>query len=156
MYAWLKLLHVAAVILFLGNIYTGLFWKLIADQTRDPRIMAHTLEAIIRSDRWFTLPGVLIVTVTGVGAALAGNLGLLRVGWIAWSLALFAASGLVFGLRLVPLQRQLRDLARQGDTQGNLDWPRYRRLSLTWELWGAVALVTPVVSMALMVLKPGH
>jgi uncharacterized membrane protein len=79
MYAWLKLLHVAAVILFLGNIYTGVFWKLIADRTREPRIMAHTLDGIIRSDRWFTLPGVLIITITGVGAALAGNLELLKV-----------------------------------------------------------------------------
>jgi uncharacterized membrane protein len=156
MYAWLKLLHVAAVILFLGNIYTGVFWKLIADRTREPRIMAHTLDGIIRSDRWFTLPGVLIITITGVAAALAGNLELLKVDWIAWSLALFAASGIVFGLRLVPLQRRLRDLAREGDTRGSLDWPSYRRLSLAWELWGAFALLTPIAAMALMVLKPGH
>jgi uncharacterized membrane protein len=156
MYAWLKLLHVAAVVLFLGNIYTGLFWKLIGDRTRDARIMAHTLDGIIRSDRWFTLPGVLLIIATGVGAALAGNLPLMRVPWIAWSLALFAVSGVIFGLRLVPLQRQLRDLARLGETQGSLDWPRYSRLSLSWEIWGAVALLTPVAAMVLMVLKPGR
>jgi uncharacterized membrane protein len=155
-YLWLKLLHLAAVVVFLGNIYTGLFWKAIADRTRDPRIMAHTLDGIIRSDRWFTIPGVLVIVIGGIGAGVAGNLQLLRVGWIVWSIVLFTLSGVVFGVRLVPLQRQLRDLARRGETGGGLglDWGRYGRLSLAWELWGAFALAAPVVAMGLMVLKP--
>ena len=154
MYLWLKLLHIAAVVVFLGNVYTGLFWKAIADRTRDPRIMAHTLDGIIRSDRWFTLPGVLIIVIGGIAAGVAGNLHILRVGWIVWSIVLFTLSGLVFGVRLVPLQRQLRELARQADTDRGLDWGRYDRLSLAWELWGAFALAAPVVAMGLMVLKP--
>ena len=40
MYLWTKLLHVAAVIAFLGNIATGLFWHLHAARTRDPRLLA--------------------------------------------------------------------------------------------------------------------
>lgn len=35
MYHILKLIHVAAVIIFLGNIITGLFWKAHADRTKD-------------------------------------------------------------------------------------------------------------------------
>jgi len=35
-----------------------------------------------------------------------------------------------------------------------LDWARYHRLARVWELWGAVALVTPVAALVLMVLKP--
>ncbi len=48
MYLALKSLHIIAVVLFLGNVITGVFWKSHADQTGDPRIIAHTLDGIIR------------------------------------------------------------------------------------------------------------
>ena len=51
MYLALKLLHVVAVIVFLGNITTGLFWHAHAARTRDPKLLAHTMDGIIRSDR---------------------------------------------------------------------------------------------------------
>ena len=49
MYLAMKVLHVLAVVLFLGNIITGVFWKAHGDRTGDPRIIAHTLEGIIRA-----------------------------------------------------------------------------------------------------------
>ena len=69
MYLTLKLLHVVAVIIFLGNITTGLFWHAHAARTRDPKLLAHTMDGIIRSDRWFTLPGVVAIIVAGVALA---------------------------------------------------------------------------------------
>ncbi len=154
MYLWLKLLHLVAVVAFLGNITTGLFWKLHADRTRDPRIIAHTFDGIIRSDRWFTIPGVVLILAGGIGAAIVGGVPLLGTGWILWSIVLFTISGLAFVLRVAPLQTQLRALAQAGAEQGSLDWARYHRLARTWELWGAVALLTPVAALVLMVLKP--
>lgn len=154
MYLWLKLLHLAAVVAFLGNITTGLFWKLHADRTRDPRIIAHTFDGIIRSDRWFTIPGVVTILVGGIGVAIVGGISLLGTGWIVWSIVLFTISGLVFVIRVAPLQTQLRALAQAGAEQGTFDWARYNRLARVWELWGAVALVTPVAALVLMVLKP--
>jgi uncharacterized membrane protein len=81
-YLAMKTLHILAVVLFLGNIITGLFWKAHGDRTADPRIIAHTLEGIIRSDRWFTIPGVLLIVGFGVAAALLGRLPILGTGWI--------------------------------------------------------------------------
>ena len=89
MYLALKLVHIAAVMLFLGNITTGLFWKAHGDRSRDPRIIAHVLEGIIRSDRWFTIPGVVVILAAGVATAVVGGLPLLRTAWIRWSLVLF-------------------------------------------------------------------
>ncbi len=154
MYLWLKLFHVAAVIAFLGNITTGLFWHAHAARTRDPRLLAHAVDGIIRSDRLFTIPGVVAIIVTGLGAAIIGGHPILRTPWILWSLVLFGVSGLVFVLRVAPLQVQLRALARAGTDQGALDWGRYQRLARTWELWGAIALLTPIAALVLMVLKP--
>jgi uncharacterized membrane protein len=154
MYLWLKLLHLAAVVAFLGNITTGLFWHAHAASTRDPRLLAHTMDGIIRADRLFTVPGVLVITLAGFAAAGIGRLPILHTGWIVWTLVLFLASGLAFMLRVVPLQRQLHAYARKGAETGAFDFGVYHALARRWEIWGAVALLTPLAGMALMVLKP--
>ena len=155
MYLVLKTLHILAVVLFLGNIITGLFWKAHGDRTGDPRIMAHTMDGIIRSDRWFTLPGVLLIIVFGIGAALVAGVPILRTGWILHSLILFGISGLAFVGQVAPLQQRLRVLALEGAAGGQWDAVAYRRLSRRWEFWGAVAVLTPLGALVLMVVKPG-
>lgn len=152
MYLMLKLAHVAAVILFLGNITTGLFWHAHAVRTRDPKLLAHTMDGIIRSDRLFTLPGVLLIIAAGVGLAIYGHFPLLRTGWILWTLVLFGISGIVFGARVAPMQRELKAIAERGLT-GNFDYAGYRALATRWEIWGAIALLTPVAGLGLMILK---
>jgi uncharacterized membrane protein len=154
MYLLAKLLHVVAVILFLGNITTGLFWHLHAARTKDARLLAHTMDGIIRSDRIFTVPGVVLIIVTGIAAAIYGQLPILRTGWILWTLVLFLAAGVIFMIRVAPLQRRLRALAQAGVQSGSFDYAAYRALAVRWELWGAAALLTPFAGLVLMVLKP--
>jgi uncharacterized membrane protein len=154
MYLLIKLLHIAAVIAFIGNIATGLFWHTHAARTRDPKLLAHTMDGIIRSDRLFTVPGVVVIIVTGVAAAIYGNLPMLRTGWILWTLIFFIVSGLIFMIRVTPLQRQLRALAVAGVQCGSFEYAQYHALAVRWEIWGAAALLTPLAGLALMVLKP--
>ena len=154
-YLAFKLFHIVAVILFLGNIVTGLFWKAHADRTRDPRVIAHTLEGIIRSDRWFTIPGVIAIVVGGFGTAIVGGTPILGTGWILWSLVLCTISGLAFSFKVAPLQRRLSALARTSVESSRFDWARYQALSRSWELWGLFALLTPAAAVVLMVMKPG-
>jgi len=153
-YLFLKLLHIIAVIMFLGNIITGLFWKFQADRTNDPRIIAHVFGGIIRSDRWFTIPGVVLILLAGVGAAIIGHFSILGTGWILWSIILFSISGLVFSLRVAPLQVRIASMAHAAMGTDQMDWDLYHKLSRSWEFWGLVALLTPVVAVILMVLKP--
>ena len=65
LYLGFKLLHVLAVVLFLGNITTGVFWKANADRTRNPVVIANMLEGIIRADRLFTISGIAFMAVVG-------------------------------------------------------------------------------------------
>ena len=51
LYLALKALHIVSVVLFLGNIITGVFWKVHADLSGDLRARAQALDGIIRSDR---------------------------------------------------------------------------------------------------------
>src|SRR4029077_1109145 len=97
MYLIFKLIHVVAVIAFLGNIGVGVFWKAWADRTKDARIIAHTMEGIIKADRIFTIPGVILILIGGLGAAYAADLSILKTGWILWGLGLFILSGIAFG-----------------------------------------------------------
>jgi len=155
MYLLLKLVHLLAVILFLGNIITGLFWHAHAVGTRDPKLLAHTMAGIIRSDRYFTIPGVVLIVAAGMGLAVLGHFPILRTGWILWTLILFAISGFMFAWRVAPLQKQLQRFAMSGAESGMFDYRHYHRLAIRWELWGAAALLTPLLGLVLMVLKPG-
>jgi len=152
MYQLLKLVHILAVIIFLGNVITGLFWKAHADRTRNVPFIGHTMRGIIRSDRWFTIPGVVVITVAGLFAAVRVGLPILGTGWIFWSLIAFGVSGLAFAFRVAPLQKQLLALASTpADTP--FDWDLYHSRSRQWELWGFVATITPLIAVAMMVLK---
>jgi uncharacterized membrane protein len=151
---WYKLLHVASVIAFLGNITTGLFWHAHAAATRDAKILAHTMDGIIRSDRLFTMPGITGIILFGTAAAMKRGLPILGTGWILWTIVLFAISGVLFSIRVAPLQRQLRALAASGAAAGSFDYAAYHAMARRWELWGAAALLTPLAGLAFMVLKP--
>ena len=154
MYIALKILHVAAVVIFLGNLVTGILWKMHGDQTGDPVIIRHTVAGLIRADRWFTIPGVVLILIGGFGAAVVGGLPLLRTPWILAGIILFTISGFAYMGRVVPLQRQMLAVARSGVETGTFDWDSYRALSRSWNVWGSIALLTPVLAMIGMIAKP--
>lgn len=130
-----KLVHVISVDLFLGNIITGLFWAAQAHRSRDPRLIAATFEGIIRSDRWFTIPGVIGIVVAGMAGAINGRIPILGTGWIFWSIVLFSISGVLFAGWVAPLQRRIHDIA--GDAAGfEKKWSTYATLYRRWEVSG--------------------
>lgn len=149
-YLVLKLVHILSVVLFLGNITTGLFWHARAQKTGDPKIIAHTMAAIIASDRLMTIPSVVLIVITGVAAALMGGYPIFSTDWIFWTLVLFIVSGVLFMAFVVPLQRQMLVYS----LSGAFDPPVYSAIALRWKLWGLLALLTPLAGVVLMVLKP--
>ena len=153
MYLWLKVLHVVAVVLFMGNIITGVFWQKHAGRTRDPRLIASAMRGIIGSDRLFTMPGVVLIILSGLAMAWVGGWPILGTPWILWSIILFAVSGAVFMARLAPLQRRMAGFAEAGAAAGNFDLAAYQRMSKQWDFWGAIATLAPLAALALMVLK---
>jgi uncharacterized membrane protein len=147
MYLFLKLIHVAGVVLFLGNITVGVFWKRASDRSGNAAVMAFTIDAIIAADRLFTIPGIILLLIGGFAAAFVGGIPILATGWLLWGLIAFILAGAAFG----PLSRTQRNLsvAAHGG-----DLPAYERLSRSWNLWGTIALVLPIIAFVLMILKP--
>jgi uncharacterized membrane protein len=82
-----------------------------------------------------------------------GDLPILATGWILWPIILFSISGIVFGVWVAPLQRRIAEAARAAESSAQA-WDSYQALYKRWEMWGLLALITPAIAMAIMVLKP--
>ena len=147
-----KLLHVLAVIVFLGNITIGAFWKIQADKSTDRLKIAETFKNLIKADRIFTMPSVTILFIFGMGAAMQGNLSLVETPWILWSIVMLIISAFIFMSKLVPLQKQILALANDEE---KFSWDVYLTLSRKWNIWGTIATITPYIAVVLMVLKFG-
>ena len=152
-YLILKAIHLLAVVAFLGNIVTGLFWMRFARKTNDIRIIHHTAKGLIASDKLFTIPGVLIITAAGFYAAIYGGIPLLRTGWIFWPILLFTLSGLFFSFRVAPLQGKMRRALENVTGEQVLETGGFDKLLKQWEFWGFMAVVTPIISFFMMILK---
>ena len=147
LYLALKLVHIAGVVLFLGNITVGVFWKSYADRSGNIAWMASTMDGIIASDRIFTIPGIIVLLVGGLGAAFVGGIPILSTGWLLWGLIALILSGVAFG----PLSRAQRKMSRAAHA-GNRQ--EYEDFSKSWNFWGTLALLFPVIAFVLMILKP--
>lgn len=147
----LKLVHLLGVVLFIGNIVVTGWWKVMADRTRDPAIVAFAQRQVTATDWVFTLGGVVLVTVGGVGNALHADLPL-GSGWTGIGMALFVLSGVVWGAILIPVQIRQHRMAL-GFSQGTEIPAAYWRLCRAWIVWGTVATVLPLAAIPFMVWK---
>ena len=152
-YSYLKLIHVFAVIIFLGNIIMGLFWMRIAVKTKDLKIINFTMKGIRDGDRYFTIPGVLVITAFGFFAAISGQLPILHTGWILWSIIMFSISGLAFAFKIAPLQKKIYNLTLNKETSSDFNWINFKKVYVEWDIWGLIALLTPLAAFAMMILK---
>jgi uncharacterized membrane protein len=155
-YNYLKLIHLIAVMIFLGNIVTGLFWMSIAVRTKDLKIIHFAMKGIIKADRYFTIPGVLIITAGGFLAAINGHFPILKTGWIFWSVIMFSISGLAFAFKIAPLQKEIYNLTLNKEQMADFSWEGFKKIYVKWEIWGLIALLTPLAAFAMMVLKLPH
>lgn len=146
-----KLLHIIAVIIFMGNITLAPFWKSAADRTKDRIRIADTMKNIIRADRFFTMPAVTFLIIFGFGAQMTAGYEM-ETPWILWGFIMIIISAAVFMAKVVPLQKKLFALAND---ESKFQWDEYEKLSKQWNLWGSIATLAPYIAVILMVLKPG-
>jgi len=152
-YPLLKLLHIAAVIIFLGNIITGHFWMHMAIRSKDVNIIRHSVNGIMLSDRIFTIPAVIIIIAAGILSALYGNIPLLRTGWIIWSIVLFTLSGVIFSTKLSVMLRKMLTLTNEQHVNREQEWISINNLYRQWNTWAVVAIMLPLAALVMMVLK---
>ena len=150
--AWLSL-HILGVVLFLGNIVVTAVWKMLADRTRNPPVVAYAQRLVTVTDIAFTATGAALIVVSGQvmarewGGVFGGPLWL-TVGW-----SLFIASGVIWLVLLVPIEVMQERLARSFRDAPAIPG-RYWRLSRLWAVFGVIATVLPLLNLYFMVFKP--
>jgi uncharacterized membrane protein len=151
-YSAFKVVHLFGVVIFLGNIIVTAVWKVMADRTADPRIIAYAQRLVTLTDWIFTAGGVLFILVGAYGMAAVAGLNL-RANWLIWGQALFVISGLIWIFVLIPTQiaqaREARAL-----TNGSAIPESYWRHSRRWAIWGIIATIVPLANLYFMVFKP--
>lgn len=151
-YALFKLTHLLAVVIFLGNIITGFFWMRIAVKTRDLKIIHFTMKGIRGADRYFTIPGVIFIVTAGLLTAILGHFPILHTKWILWSIIMISISGHSFAFKVVPLQKKIYHLTLNKE-ETHFDWKNFDKVYRAWEIWGLIALLTPLAALAMMIVK---
>jgi uncharacterized membrane protein len=144
--------HVVGVVLFLGNIVVTAVWKMLADRTRAPAVVAYAQRLVTVTDIVFTAPGAALIAISG--PILADDLGGIGgPGWLTLGFGLFIASGLIWAGALIPIQVAQARLARTFRNEEAVP-PGYWRLATLWAVFGTIATLLPLANLYLMIVKP--
>jgi uncharacterized membrane protein len=145
------LLHLFAVIVFLGNIITEIRWLYQASKTGSKDIIRFAITGIIKGDKIFTLPCVFLITVTG--SFIYSNFSLSENHWLLFALISYIFSGLVYTVKVAPLQKRMLDVVSDKSPMlPNV----YKKTYASWNFWGWVALLTSVWALALTTIRIPH
>lgn len=148
---WL-VLHLLGVLLMVGNIVTAAFWKIRADLTGNPGVIHHTVKNIMTADYFFTIPGLVLIIISG--CTMAGRSGASFSGWnwLTLSLILLAVTGFIWLAVLIPLQLKMIRFSAACVEEGAVS-AEYRVASRRWAIFGIAATLLPIVILYLMVMK---
>jgi uncharacterized membrane protein len=148
---WLTL-HLVGVVVFVGNIITAAFWKVRADLLKNPIIIHSTVKNVMLADYVFTLPGLVLIIVSGIVMAVQAKIPLMGMNWLTLSLILFAVTGVIWLAVLIPLQRGMIRHSAQCIESGKIS-KDYLQTSRYWAIFGIAATLLPIVILYLMITK---
>jgi uncharacterized membrane protein len=148
-----KVVHLIGVIAFLGNIIVTAVWKILADRTGDPRVIAYAQRLVTLTDWIFTAGGVVLIVLGGYGMAFTAGIDPRGQFWLVLGQALFGVSGLIWVAVLIPTQIAQARAARLFAAGGTIP-ESYWRLARRWMVWGGIATLIPLANVYVMVFKP--
>lgn len=155
LYALLKTVHLFGVVLLVGNVIVTLVWKLGADRTGEPSVIAFGQRLVTLTDWWFTLGGAALILIGGYGAAWVAGLDPFGVHWLVLGQILFGFSGLLWALILIPAQIRQARQATRFEATGVIPTD-YWRDARRWTWWGILAIVPLLGAIWIMIAKPAE
>lgn len=153
LYEVFKFLHITGVVMLLGNVTATAIWKLFADRSGNPVVIAFAQRLVTLTDISLTLWGIILMVVGGYGALRVANLSPFESGWLVYSQGCFVLSGIIWLGALVPLQiRQAR--AARAFADGGAVPASYVRDCRLWTIWGLISSAPLIAATWLMIAKP--
>ena len=153
LYHTLVYAHILGVILLAGNITITAFWKVLADMTKEAKLIAFANRAVIIADWLFTLPGIILTLTGGIGISMMGQWPLFEPSWLSWSVFWFVVAGVLWMVFLIPLQIRQHHAAKLFAETGVIP-DSYWRDARAWITIGLIATVPLLIILYLMVVKP--
>lgn len=146
-----KTLHVLSATIFFGAGLMSAWWKLRADRSGDPRVVAWAQRELVFADWVFTVPSGLVSPLTG--AYLVVSYGLpWSTPWVVTSIGGYVVAGLCW-LPAAWLQMEMRNIADACVAKNQPLPPRFRTLNRAWLALGAPAFLAAVFIIWTMVSK---
>lgn len=155
----LLFLHMVGAILLFSTYLTAFTTRALAEPTRDRAILAHVYRVMNRLDLFVTPVASLLLLASGFILAGRAGISVLETRWLAWSLALFGLTGMLFVVGALPLQRRIEHLLEDvgaeeqvgvEDEEGDEWWDAYRRLARRWLVVAGTSFVLTVGILYLM------
>ncbi len=148
---YLKVIHVVGAMMFLGAGGMSAYYKLRADTSGDPAIVAWYQRELVRSDWLVIVPSGIILPVTGLWMMRIYP----RVMWYPWAwygVVGFTISGLLW-LPAAFLQIRMRKLAEQARDAGTELPEDFHRANRMWAALGVPSFLAAAFTVWLMVAK---
>ena len=147
---WLKVVHILAVVVLLGNLLMAPFWRkrLVALGGVQARAVAN--RSVRVADLIFTLPGWVVVLATGIMLIIYRGM---QGGWLHLSLLLFLG-WLIFWHMLVLRARKAMIAQAEEVASGGQAPPELAQHERQWQQWSYLAAGIAVLILILMIIQP--
>jgi len=149
---WLKVIHIAGVVILMGNMVIGPLWITYAINSKENNIIHFAMKTICWADIYFSIPGVIVVLISGLMLAPTWG-GYDKTSWITASLILLALSGIP-AIPTLRAQYKLYRLSYESVQNNKLEKIEFNRAMWIWSVWGTIAIILPLVSFVFMITKP--
>jgi uncharacterized membrane protein len=148
---WLmKILHVLAVVVLLGNLLMAPFWRKRLAALGGAQARAAANRSIRVADFMFTLPGWVVVLATGIMLIIYRGM---HGGWLQLSLLLFL--GWLVLWHVLVLRARKTMIAQAEDAIGKEQVPaELAQHEREWQQWSYVSAGVVVLILILMVTRP--
>ncbi len=147
-----RLIHIISATIFVGNIIVSGFWFYMANRTKKISVINFAARNTTIADVFITVPSGLLLVITGLILSV-GYGGIFGTGWLLVSVSLFGVSGLIWVVFLIGYQVKVFRLSG-ADSSTNQISKDITKILNKWYFWGLLATIMPLISLALMILKP--
>ncbi len=154
---WLiRVLHVLAVVVLLGNLLMAPFWRKRLAMLGGPQARAAANRSVRLADLIFTLPGWVVVLATGIMLIMARGWHSPH-GWLDLSLVLFL--GWLVLWHVLVLRTRKAMILQADEVAANPQIPAERVMELEeherqWQRWSYLSAALVVLILILMVTQP--
>lgn len=146
-YRWHKFLHLAGVVVFLGNVILGPLWVVLSLKEKQVETVKFTFKLLQAFDIYVTSPSIFVVVINGLylGSAIGG---IENIVWLKHSVY----SLIILWIFIIPILIVQDKMARHIE-KGDITSQAFKQLKTKWMAIGLISFVPLVYICYMMVFK---